>query len=606
MIHKTSMSVLAKAFLSLLLIVALAFGSTAAFASDNVKPPVIVMNGVELNLPGAPLIRDGITYVPAQPFLESLDMTTGLLDELGIGTSGSDNTAVTFGIGAYKQGISIEFEKDGHMIVVNGVKHLVKQSSFTENNICYIPLRFTAEAVNAKVAWDSNGRVISVEWTPEAATLRLFIPHAEPYTQSQLQAINDYSLSVSQARLDIQHGNENQYREQILVRIASGDLPDLMVIPDALHLPMDLYSAFSRDLSPWIDGYPHLAALNPMAMEELQQDLGGLYALPVLQSREAAPFLALRKDWLNVLDLQVPETMDELTQVMREFTERDPDGNGRNDTYGLSPSWNGYGLGGFEWVDRIFTNSSSRFQLVDDKIIDTVTLEGTREALAWLQEAYRQGWIHPEWAALSRDDAQDQLRNGISGGAALTLDQITDLQEHWDSTKQKASLVPLVSLQADEEGPTVTARGKSYGGVLAFSQFTKTDAEIQQLLTLLDALAAPGDEEHEGKQLLREALLHFYTGVSTDVVGGPSAPLATILEQRQAVVTTQSDPVTLEAWIKDARGFSHYVLANEKIKEMRIKVILGVSLDEWDTFVAGLVEDPDYKQMLDNMQQSTK
>ncbi|MBR1713386.1 MAG: hypothetical protein IJ717_00375 [Treponema sp.] len=42
----------------------------------------------------------------------------------------------------------------------------------------------------------------------------------------------------------------------------------------------------------------------------------------------------IRKDWLDKLGLSVPRTMDEYLDVMRAFTHNDPDGNGKNDTYG--------------------------------------------------------------------------------------------------------------------------------------------------------------------------------------------------------------------------------------------------------------------------------
>ena len=44
--------------------------------------------------------------------------------------------------------------------------------------------------------------------------------------------------------------------------------------------------------------------------------------------------LLIRKDWLDNLGLEVPTTIDELLEVARAFTFNDPDGNGRNDTYG--------------------------------------------------------------------------------------------------------------------------------------------------------------------------------------------------------------------------------------------------------------------------------
>ena len=44
--------------------------------------------------------------------------------------------------------------------------------------------------------------------------------------------------------------------------------------------------------------------------------------------------LLVRKDWLDKLGLEIPTTLDEFIEVARAFTFDDPDGNGRDDTYG--------------------------------------------------------------------------------------------------------------------------------------------------------------------------------------------------------------------------------------------------------------------------------
>ncbi|MBP3361402.1 MAG: extracellular solute-binding protein [Clostridia bacterium] len=43
----------------------------------------------------------------------------------------------------------------------------------------------------------------------------------------------------------------------------------------------------------------------------------------------------IRQDWLDKLGLQMPKTTEELGNVMKAFTEQDPDGNGIDDTFGM-------------------------------------------------------------------------------------------------------------------------------------------------------------------------------------------------------------------------------------------------------------------------------
>ena len=43
----------------------------------------------------------------------------------------------------------------------------------------------------------------------------------------------------------------------------------------------------------------------------------------------------IRKDWLDKLGMHTPETVEEFSEMLRRFTEDDPDGNGIKDTYGM-------------------------------------------------------------------------------------------------------------------------------------------------------------------------------------------------------------------------------------------------------------------------------
>ncbi|MBO1722884.1 sugar ABC transporter substrate-binding protein, partial [Extibacter sp. GGCC_0201] len=49
----------------------------------------------------------------------------------------------------------------------------------------------------------------------------------------------------------------------------------------------------------------------------------------------------IRQDWLDNLGLYMPTTAEELLDVMRAFTFDDPDGNGKDDTYGFTAAGGG-------------------------------------------------------------------------------------------------------------------------------------------------------------------------------------------------------------------------------------------------------------------------
>lgn len=59
----------------------------------------------------------------------------------------------------------------------------------------------------------------------------------------------------------------------------------------------------------------------------------GLACAPVLTEGQV---MVIRQDWLDNLGLKAPATLDEFEAVIRAFTEDDPDGNGKKDTYGFT------------------------------------------------------------------------------------------------------------------------------------------------------------------------------------------------------------------------------------------------------------------------------
>ncbi|GBF74462.1 hypothetical protein PA598K_02807 [Paenibacillus sp. 598K] len=585
---KLARLVLGKGLL-LLIILSLGMGATAPSRAET-QSPVITLDGERLAFPTAPINRDGITYVHAETLLEALGLEVAYPND--------EVEASEAVIGGIKSGLFLVFHDDG-VIEVNGTRHELKQSSFLHDGTRYIPLRFTAEASKAKVQWLPQEKRIAITTAPELSQIRLMLPESETLTAAQLQAMADYSATAAGVELVIEPTPHDHYYDRVMLRIAAGDILELTVLPEATRLPADMYRQVSPDLEPLLADYPHLSQLLESSLDELRQDHDGIRALPIAQSPADAAFPALRQDWLDRLGFVSPQTMDELAQVLQAFTDQDPDGNGKHDTYGLIALPETPGLEGFEWVDRIYNKNSSRFIEKDGAIVDTLLSAETREALAWLQQAYKNGWIHPEWATLSKEAAYEQLRDGSVGGAALTLEQAAALQLSWQDADNKALLSPLVSLQADSTAPAVTAQGKSYKGLLLFSLFTPQD-KLEQLLTLLEQLATPGEESNTGKAALRQALLQTPSATLEDKLDEKARKqLEQVREQREAIISGQSAPILPQTVLTDAHDLAAYATTNDKIKQMRTKIILGASLSTWDDFVAKLQQDEDYKRMME-------
>lgn len=84
---------------------------------------------------------------------------------------------------------------------------------------------------------------------------------------------------------------------------------------------------------------------------------GKMYGFPQPGQILYTDGLVIRKDWLTKLNLEMPKTLDDFMVVAKAFTEKDPDGNGKNDTYGFCAYIEPEGVGvvpglakRFEWI----------------------------------------------------------------------------------------------------------------------------------------------------------------------------------------------------------------------------------------------------------------
>ncbi|MDR1108907.1 MAG: extracellular solute-binding protein [Spirochaetaceae bacterium] len=130
--------------------------------------------------------------------------------------------------------------------------------------------------------------------------------------------------------------------------------------------------------------------------------------------------LLIRKDWLDNLGLKVPTTTDELFEVMRAFTTRDPDGNGRADTYGygafleITPPWE-EGLG--RRLDPIFGafGVAGTFNLTKAGAGLNIKKPAYFEALTYIKRMVDEKVIDPNWTSYGKDDFRAAWKQGRFG-----------------------------------------------------------------------------------------------------------------------------------------------------------------------------------------------
>ena len=127
---------------------------------------------------------------------------------------------------------------------------------------------------------------------------------------------------------------------------------------------------------------------------------GEAWALPYNNWAEVeSSYLPLvRKDWMDNLNItEDPVTIDEHFELLKQFTYGDPDGDGKDDTYGMSHISFVYGLG-FSWVFAAYGYQDKSFYVKDGQVIYTNSQDEYKQALKTLAEWYEAGVIDPTFA----------------------------------------------------------------------------------------------------------------------------------------------------------------------------------------------------------------
>ncbi|CAK4836576.1 unnamed protein product [Aphanomyces euteiches] len=285
------------------------------------------------------------------------------------------------------------------------------------------------------------------------------------------------------------------------VAISTNEIPDLLYQITSTQANTLIKGDQLLDMKPYLDKY-----LSPQAKELLYADPGMMNGLmkdgqQLLLPSGAAEIRAdikalwIRKDWLAKVNLPIPKTIADFRKVSDAFTNQDPDGNGKKDTYGFGISgkdnliidW--AGLSGFfemfhaqpgTWWDGSFFYEKDS----SGKAIWSGSKPGVKEALTTLQDMYKKGELAKDFGTIDGGGkmAQDIVGSkvGMFSGAPWHEDwPLPDLRTKTPTADWVIASFPTV------DGTPVTPTGYMPGNVYkAVSKNTKHPEAIVQMINL--------------------------------------------------------------------------------------------------------------------------
>lgn len=209
--------------------------------------------------------------------------------------------------------------------------------------------------------------------------------------------------------------------EKVNVAMASGDFPDVVTgtygssatqqwIDDGVVIPLNDYMENNADVKAWLEEYSWSA-----------QD-GNYYGLPfIVQYNVANALIAMRQDWLDNLNMEYPETLEDMKNVLTAFTYDDPDGNGKDDTYGYTAEkLAGSGSTPFDWVFFGYGLPYADYSLNEnDEVIPWFEDDSFVPAMKYIKELWDNGVVDSEFMLNDATKKEEKFYQG-KAGAMLT------------------------------------------------------------------------------------------------------------------------------------------------------------------------------------------
>lgn len=219
--------------------------------------------------------------------------------------------------------------------------------------------------------------------------------------------------------------DSGSYNQKVNLAIASGDLPDVMLVTSKSQLMQLVENDLVADLTGLADQYFSDYIMDiynsypDKGLDSCTFD-GKVMAVPNLEAGYSFSFLWVRQDWVDAVGAQLPTTLDEVVALAKLFMEKDPAGNGEGNTIGIAVNTKVAGvynnLGNIDPLFGAFQSYPRQWIRGEDGnvVYGTVT-EETKQALTYIADLYKQGVIDPEFAVRTSDDFNALLLSGKCG-----------------------------------------------------------------------------------------------------------------------------------------------------------------------------------------------
>lgn len=190
---------------------------------------------------------------------------------------------------------------------------------------------------------------------------------------------------------------------------SSGDYPDMVAgwllndtdimrygANEGIYIPLeDLIAEYAPRIQYCLDEFPEGRAT-------VTAPDGHIYTIPLMAPQPiTSDVVLINKGWLDKVGMEMPQTVEELYDVLVAFRDQDPNGNGIQDEIPFSTQSHGlrhmlawFGLG---------DSTDQHIAVKDGKLVFVPSTENYHEAVRWLHKLFEEGLLDKELFTHSDD-----------------------------------------------------------------------------------------------------------------------------------------------------------------------------------------------------------
>lgn len=489
----------------------------------------------------------------------------------------------------------------------------------------------TDETIDAESVEEPKEYTVSYPISDEPLTLSIFWQYHSflsmfNVTSDIIEEIPTFQMAAEATGIDLDFhlvGEEN-FGNSLQLLWASGDYCDLITNAEREYTA-GVDSAVEQevllDLVPYLaehaPDYKRILEKYPDFRSELTSSEGHIVSFSEYCEYYDSGTV-IRKDWLDQLGMDVPQTMDEVTEVARAFRDelgiRNPVMWSSN--LGTFFGWSAFGVKGPDLSDL-------GWQILDDgkTVAPSVTMDGYKECLAWMHNAFEEKLCTDDFLSvlnLAFDDYVYGNEAGICYSSANLL--AGGGAERSGQPGYDLRAIPDPMLVAGAENPLEKTSGGVGASALAVSALTEYPEEAVEYMNwlytddgiLVSNYGIEGDGfvyDENGKPQYTDIIMNaenMPTFVAiflhTSLVG---TPYFNTTERKLASFTTDAEKECLDVWLTGRTGANlyHGKMTMEEseeynrvcgdiasaVDEQSLRFVTGDrSLEDYDTFLSEL------------------